>query len=155
MHRVVILQARMTSTRLPGKVLADLAGRPMLQRQLERLVRCRHVDEIALATTTNTEDDPIVDLAQRQGFRVHRGSEHDVLARYAGAAAACDADLIVRITSDCPLIDPELTDAVIAALEERRESVDYASNVLERHLPRGLDTEALWRDVLERVHRMA
>jgi spore coat polysaccharide biosynthesis protein SpsF len=148
MRRVVIVQARMTSTRLPGKVLADVAGKPMLERQLERLQRCRHADEIVLAITTNPDDDPLT----RLGYPVHRGSEHDVLARYAGAAARFDADVIVRVTSDCPLIDPEQTDAVIAALTP---DVDYAANVLERRLPRGLDTEALWRDALERCHRMA
>ena len=78
-----------------------------------------------------------------------------MLSRYAGAAAEADADLVVRVTSDCPLIDPEETDAVIAALEERRPEVDYASNRLEPHLPRGLDVEVLWRDVLDRMDRMA
>jgi spore coat polysaccharide biosynthesis protein SpsF len=152
MRRVVIVQARMTSTRLPGKVLADVAGRPMLERQLERLARCVHADELALAITTNPDDDPLTELAARLGVGVHRGSEHDVLARYAGAAAQFEADVIVRVTSDCPLIDPEQTDAVIEALTR---DVDYAANVLERRLPRGLDTEALWRDVLDRCDRMA
>ena len=152
MRRVVIVQARMTSTRLPGKVLADVAGKPMLERQLERLQRCAHADEIALAITTNPDDDPLQELAQRLGYGVHRGSEHDVLSRYAEAAARFRADVVVRVTSDCPLIDPGQTDAVIAALTP---DVDYAANVLERRLPRGLDTEALWRDTLERCHRMA
>jgi spore coat polysaccharide biosynthesis protein SpsF len=155
MRRVVIVQARMTSTRLPGKVLLDLAGRPMLERQLERLARCERADEIVLAMTTNADDEPLVELARRLGLRWHRGSESDVLSRYAGAAREADADLVVRVTSDCPLIDPGETDVVIAELEERRESVDYASNRLEPHLPRGLDAEALWRDVLERMDRLA
>jgi spore coat polysaccharide biosynthesis protein SpsF len=155
MNRVVVVQARMTSTRLPGKVLLDLAGRPMLERQLERLKRCARADEIVLAVTTNPDDEPLVALARRLGLRWHRGSEHDVLARYAGAARDSAADVVVRVTSDCPLIDPDEADAVIGALEERRESCDYASNTLERTLPRGLDTEALWRDVLERVYRLA
>jgi spore coat polysaccharide biosynthesis protein SpsF len=85
--------------------------------------------------------------------RWHRGSEHDVLARYAGAAREAAADVVVRVTADCPLIDPGETDVVIAALEHER--CDYASNTLERVLPRGLDTEALWCDVLERTHRLA
>jgi spore coat polysaccharide biosynthesis protein SpsF len=154
MRRVIIVQARMTSTRLPGKVLADLAGRPLLERQLERLARCSRADEIVVATTVNANDDPLVALAERVGVAWFRGSEHDVLARYAGAAADSRADLVVRVTSDCPLIDPVETDAVIAALEERRAAADYASNFLERRLPRGLDTEALWRDVLDRVERL-
>ena len=143
----------MTSTRLPGKVLMDLAGRPLLERQLEGLLRCERADELVLAVTANAADDPLVELARRVGVRWHRGSEHDVLERYAGAAREAGADVVVRVTSDCPLIDPSETDAVIAALE--RERCDYASNILERTLPRGLDTEALWRDVLERVHRLA
>jgi spore coat polysaccharide biosynthesis protein SpsF len=149
---VVIVQARMTSTRLPGKVLMDLAGKPMLERQLERLARCKHVDEVVLATTTNATDDPLAELGARLDVRVHRGSEHDVLDRYAGAARAADADVVVRVTSDCPLIDPAETDLVVVALDA---DVDYAANVLERDLPRGLDVEALWRDTLERVDRMA
>jgi spore coat polysaccharide biosynthesis protein SpsF len=151
-RRVVVIQARMTSTRLPGKVLMDLAGRPLLERQLERLEGCRQVDEVVLAVTTNPDDDPIVDLAGRLDVRVHRGSEHDVLDRYAGAARASDADVVVRVTSDCPLIDADEVDAVIAALEP---GWDYSSNTLERHLPRGLDAEALWRDALDRMDRLA
>ncbi|MFT4034763.1 MAG: glycosyltransferase family protein [Patulibacter sp.] len=155
MRRVVIVQARMTSTRLPGKVLMELAGKPMLERQIERLRACQAVDEIAIATTDGPADDAIAALARRLDLPAIRGSEHDVLARYAQAAAATDADLVVRITSDCPLIDPGRVDAVIDALAQRRDRCDYASNTLERHLPRGLDCEALWRDVLERVDRIA
>jgi spore coat polysaccharide biosynthesis protein SpsF len=154
MRRAIIVQARTTSTRLPGKVLADLAGRPMLEREIERLQRCERADEIVIATSVNADDDPLEELARRCGVRWFRGSEHDVLSRYVGAAREAEADLVVRVTSDCPLIDPVETDAVIAALEERRHEADYASNFLERHLPRGLDTEALWRDVLERVDRL-
>jgi spore coat polysaccharide biosynthesis protein SpsF len=154
-RRVIVVQARMTSTRLPGKVLMDVAGRPLLERELERLERCARADEVMLAVTDNPDDDPLVALAERRGLRWYRGSEHDVLARYAGAAREARADLVVRVTSDCPLIDPDETDAVIAALEQRRATCDYASNRLEPHLPRGLDTEALWRDALERMDRMA
>ncbi|HSC03321.1 MAG TPA: glycosyltransferase family protein [Solirubrobacteraceae bacterium] len=155
MIRALIVQARMTSTRLPGKVMMDLSGRPMLERQLERLRRCALVDEIVLAVTTNPEDDPLVELARRLDARWYRGSEHDVLSRYLGAAREAQADLVVRVTSDCPVIDPRETDVVVGELEERRTTADYASNTLEPHLPRGLDTEALWADVLERVARMA
>jgi spore coat polysaccharide biosynthesis protein SpsF len=154
-RRVIVVQARMTSTRLPGKVMMDLGGRPMLERQLARLERCSRVDDIVLAVTTNPDDASLTELAGRRGLRWYRGSEHDVLSRYAGAARETAADMVVRVTSDCPLIDPEETDAVIAALEERRTTADYASNRLEPHLPRGLDTEALWRDALDRMDRMA
>jgi spore coat polysaccharide biosynthesis protein SpsF len=152
---VIVVQARMTSTRLPGKVLMDLEGRPLLERELERLARCALADEVVLAVTANPDDDPLVALADRLGLRWYRGSEHDVLSRYAGAAREAHADLVVRVTSDCPLIDPGETDAVIGALQERRQSCDYASNRLEPHLPRGLDVEALWRDALERTDRLA
>ncbi len=155
MRRVVVVQARMTSTRLPGKVLMDLDGQPLLERQLARLARCERVDEIVLAVTVNDTDDPLVALADRLGLRWHRGSEDDVLARYVGAAREADADMVVRVTSDCPLIDAGETDAVIGALEVRRDSCDYANNFTEPVLPLGLATEALWRDVLERADRMA
>src|SRR5689334_23239198 len=151
MRRVVIVQARMTSTRLPGKVLMDLEGKPVVERQLERLRRCRQADEVVWAVTTNADDDPLVELADRLGVRWYRGSEDDVLSRYLGAAREAEADLVVRVTSDCPLIDAAEVDAVIEGLHAQD---DYASNFLERRLPRGLETEALWRDTLERTARM-
>jgi spore coat polysaccharide biosynthesis protein SpsF len=138
----------MTSTRLPGKVLVDLAGAPMLVREIERLRTAQNIDEIAIATTTNATDDPVVALAERNGLAVHRGSEHDVLARYAGAAAQVGADIVVRITADCPLIDGPEVDRVLAALAE--SGADYASNVAVRTFPRGLDCEAFTRAALER-----
>src|SRR5262245_9344466 len=107
MRRVLIVQARMTSTRLPGKVLMDVAGRPMLERQLQRLMRCSRVDDVVLAVTTNPDDEPLLTLARRLGVRWFRGSEHDVLSRCRGAAREADADLVVRVTADCPLIDPD------------------------------------------------
>jgi spore coat polysaccharide biosynthesis protein SpsF len=140
----------MTSTRLPGKVLLDLGGKPLLERMVERLEDCRRVDEIVVAATTNAADDPIAELAGRLGLRIHRGSEHDVLARYVGASP--DADVVIRVTSDCPLIDAHEVDVVIDALEP---AWDFSSNTLERHLPRGLDAEAMWRDTLERMDRLA
>jgi spore coat polysaccharide biosynthesis protein SpsF len=152
MRRVLIVQARMTSTRLPGKVMEDLGGRPMLARQLERLRASRLADDIVVATTTNASDDPLVALADADGARWFRGSEADVLSRYAGAAREADADVVIRVTSDCPLIDPGEIDVVIEALGP---GVDYAANILERRLPQGLDTEALWRDVLDRMDRAA
>jgi spore coat polysaccharide biosynthesis protein SpsF len=155
MKRVIIIQARMTSSRLPGKVLADLAGRPMLSQQLARLRKSKETDELVIATTTNASDDPLVDLARKEGVRWFRGDEHDVLSRYVGAAAESRADLVVRITSDCPLIDPEILDRVVRELQESVKSTDYASNVMERSYPRGLDTEALFRDTLDRINRLA
>jgi spore coat polysaccharide biosynthesis protein SpsF len=154
MRRVAIVQARMTSTRLPGKVLRDLMGTPMLSRQLARIRRARRIDAIVLATTTNATDDPVADLGRRESVFVHRGSEDDVLARYVGAAREAKAEVIVRVTADCPLIDGVVLDTVVAALEA--EPLDYASNVLGRRTyPRGLDVEAFHADVLERVNRLA
>ena len=155
MKRVIIVQARTTSTRLPGKVLKDLGGRPMLAQQLRRLTRCRQADEIVVATTTNSTDDPVVALADREGVRWFRGSEDDVLSRYVGAAREARAEVIVRITADCPLIDPEESDRVIKALIQNREPCDYASNVVRRTFPLGLDAEAFYADTLERVNRLA
>jgi spore coat polysaccharide biosynthesis protein SpsF len=154
LRRVVVVQARTSSTRLPGKVLLDLCGRPMLAQQLRRLRALQRADEIVLATTTNDGDDALVRLAQAEGVRWFRGSEHDVLGRYLGAAREARADVVVRVTSDCPLLDPWETDRVIAALLDPAVPCDYAANIVERTLPRGLDTEALFRDVLERVGRL-
>jgi spore coat polysaccharide biosynthesis protein SpsF len=143
----------MTSTRLPGKVLADLLGAPMLERQLNRLRRSNLVGEIVVATTTNATDDPVVALAERLELRSFRGSEHDVLSRYSDAAKMSDADVVVRVTADCPLLDAGVVDAVVAKL--RDESADYASNVMTRSFPRGLDVEAFTRGALERADELA
>jgi spore coat polysaccharide biosynthesis protein SpsF len=155
MKRVIVIQARMTSSRLPGKVLHDLAGRPMLAQQLRRLKAMREADEFVVATTDLPTDDPVVDLARREGVRVFRGNEHDVLARFVGAARDTAADIVARITADCPLIDAAEADRVVRELREHSSEADYASNVLRRTFPRGLDVEALFRDALERMQRLA
>lgn len=155
MKRVIIVQARMTSTRLPGKVLMDLAGRPMLAQQIRRLKRCQRMDDLVIATSTNSDDDPVVSVAENEGVRWFRGSEADVLSRYVGAAREAQADIIVRVTADCPVIDPSQTDLVIEALEAHQHECDYAANTIHRTLPRGLDTEAFFRDVLERLDRLS
>lgn len=145
---VAIVQARMTSSRLPGKVLADLAGAPMLAQQLRRVAAARSLDEVVVATTVNATDDAVAAVAAAEGARVFRGDEGDVLGRYAAAAAEAGADVVVRITADCPLIAPEVIDRVVEALTP---DADYASNVVERTFPHGLDCEALHRATLERV----
>lgn len=154
MRRVAIVQARMTSTRLPGKVLADVGGAPMLAQQLRRLRRARSLDEIVVATTVNATDDPVVRLADQEGVRWFRGSEADVLGRYVGAAREAGAEVVVRSTADCPLTEPAVIDAVVDALVAGADRLDYASNVIERSYPQGLDVEALFVDVLARVDRM-
>ena len=148
----IIVQARMTSTRLPGKVLMPVMGKPLLEYQIERLQRVRRADDIIIATTTNDTDQPIVDLAERLGIKVFRGSEEDVLSRYFGAAKENDLEVVVRITSDCPLIDPAVVDAVIGAYLENTEKCDYVSNCLNRTFPRGMDTEVFPFSLLEKVY---
>jgi spore coat polysaccharide biosynthesis protein SpsF len=155
MRRVIIVQARMTSTRLPGKVLMDVAGQPILAQELHRLKQCALVDDIVVATTTNVTDDPVAELAHREQVGCFRGSEQDVLARYVGAAREARADVVVRVTADCPLIDPQVTDRVIAELTDHAMECDYASNVLRRTYPRGLDVEAFFWDTLLRMDRLA
>src|SRR5215218_3708456 len=118
MSRVVaIIQARMGSTRLPGKSLAVAAGRPLLATMLDRVAGATALDAVWVATTEEPRDDPIAALAAGAGAGVFRGSEHDVLSRYAGAAAAAHADVIVRLTSDCPLLDPAVIDRVAGELD--------------------------------------
>jgi len=160
---VVIVQARMTSSRLPGKVMKLIAGRPMLSYQIERLRRCRNVARIVVATTTNAADDPIVALCAEEGVDVTRGSEHDVLLRYFEAARRYDATTVVRVTADCPLIDPQLVDEAIAAYCETDGRFDYVSNMLVPTWPYGMAVEvfsaralseanAEARDAAEREH---
>lgn len=158
---VAVIQARMGSSRLPGKVLLDLHGRTMLRRVVERARRASLVDEVVVATTRHTADEPIIEECRRIGAPCFLGSEEDALDRYNRAAEAHRADVVVRITSDCPLIDPSETDRVVRAFLDSRP--DYASNVLRRTYPRGLDTEAMssatlahaWleaREPYERIH---
>lgn len=149
MRRVYVIQARMTSTRLPGKVMMDLDGKSLLARQLARLKLCRTADELVVACTTNPADDALAAHAAGEGVRVFRGSENDVLSRYLGAAREAKADVVVRVTSDCPLICPEVCDVVVDALAS--SGADYASNTLTRTYPRGLDTEAFTRAALEKA----
>jgi Spore coat polysaccharide biosynthesis protein F, CMP-KDO synthetase homolog len=145
---VAIIQARTGSTRLPGKVLLPLLGEPLLVRVVRRVARAATVDATVVATTTMPNDHAIADLGAREGWLLERGSEMDLLDRYLQAARAHGADRVVRITSDCPLIDPDVIDAVIAALESA--GADYASNTLEpRTFPRGLDVEAMTMTALE------
>ncbi|MCM8736295.1 glycosyltransferase family protein [Azospirillum sp. A1-3] len=144
---VAISQARMTSTRLPGKVLMPAAGRPLLAHHLERLSRASGLDAVVLATTVNATDDPVAECAQSLGITVFRGDEQDVLGRFAGAAALAGADLVVRVTADCPLIDPALVGRLIAAFQAG-QPLDYLSIDSTRY-PRGLDAEIFPRRLLD------
>lgn len=149
----MIVQARMTSTRLPGKILLPLGGQPMLVRLIARLRRVHRADALVIATTTNTADDPVAALCQRLGVACHRGSEHDVLSRYADAARLHQADTVVRITSDCPLIDPELIDRLIEDFAQG--SCDYVSNMLPPTWPYGMAVEVFSAQALQEAHAQA
>ncbi len=155
MKIVAIIQARMGSNRLPGKVLMDLAGEPMLGRCVNRVRRAHTVDEVVIATTVEPADEVIVNLCIERGWACFRGSETDVLDRYYRTAQIHQADIIVRITSDCPLIEPEVIDRVVQEFLQRQPQVDYASNTLSdsRTFPRGLDTEVMNFEGLERAWR--
>lgn len=155
MQRIAIIQARMTSSRLPGKVLMDVGSRPMLAQQLRRLRRCQCIDGIIIATTANKADEPLVALARQETVECHRGSENDVLTRFVGAAKQTQAGVVVRLTADCPLVDPEIIDRIIRELIDHSTECDYASNVLKRTYPRGLDAEAFFADTLLRMDRLA
>lgn len=154
MKKVVIIQARMTSTRLPGKILKQVGGEPMLKQQIKRLRQCESVDEIVIATTVNAADDAVVELAEAENLSFFRGDEFDVLGRYVGAAEQANADVVVRVTADCPLIDPQVTDSIINELIKHAADCDYASNTFERTFPQGLDVEAFFLDTLLRANRL-
>lgn len=153
MKVVAIIQARMGSTRLPGKVLQDAEGETVLARCINRVRRSRLMHEVLVATTDRLVDDVIVEECKRYDVPVFRGDQDDVLDRYFQAAQRAKADIVVRITSDCPLIDPEITDKTIASFLEIKP--DYASNAIVRTYPRGLDTEVMTFDALTRAWQRA
>ena len=145
-----ILQARMSSTRLPGKVLMPLAGVPMVLRQIERLRRARRLDRLVVATSSETSDDPLVTALQAADVAVYRGSLNNVLARFIGALDANPADHVVRLTADCPLADPDVLDAAIALHID--QSAAYTSNTPESFaFPKGLDVEVISASALRQA----
>lgn len=148
MKIIIVVQARMTSTRLPGKVLKRVLEKPLLEYQIERLQRVVRASNVIVATTTNNADDPIVELCTKLSIPFFCGSEDDVLSRYFNVAAAYDADIIVRSTSDCPLIDPVIVDRTIKHFINHSPHLSYVSNCLGRTFPRGLDIEVFSRDLL-------
>ena len=138
-----IIQARMASTRLPGKVLMDINGKPMLLRLVERLRYSKMIDKIIIATSTNKEDDAIYDFSLKYNIDVFRGSQNDVLNRYYEAAKFFNVDIIVRITADCPLLDPYILDKVIEVFvnESKLIVTNAGIDLAKRTYPRGLDLE--------------
>lgn len=151
MKTVAIVQARLGSVRFPKKVLRPILGMPMIELLLRRLSLAKGIDEIVLATSTEVRNNPLAEHVQRLGYVVYRGSENDVLDRYYQAAKSHGADVVVRITGDCPLIDPGVVDGVIRRYQQ--SEADYVSNTTERSFPDGLDTEVFSFAVLERAHK--
>ena len=155
MKVVVVVQARLGSSRLPGKVLLPLAGAPLLQRMLERVLAAGEPDEVVVATTRAPGDEPVRELARGLGLRVVSGHESDLLDRHRDAAGVSRADVIVKVPSDCPLIDPGVIDRVIATYRAVAQSVDFVTNLHPPTWPDGNDVEVMPRDVLETAWREA
>jgi spore coat polysaccharide biosynthesis protein SpsF len=151
MKILAIVQARTKSQRLPLKVLKEIAGKPMLWHVINRVRRCSYINDIVLAIPKDADNDILEDFAQEIGVKCFRGSESNVLSRYYGAALKYPADVIVRITSDCPLIDPEITDLTIKKFLDSK--VDYVYADTRSGFPRGLDTEVCSFKVLERAFK--
>jgi spore coat polysaccharide biosynthesis protein SpsF len=153
MKIAAIVQARMTSTRLPGKVMKVVLGKTLLEYQIERIKKVKLINQIIVATTTNSEDDSIVSLCEQLDIPYFRGSEADVLSRYYEAATKFNVDIIVRLTSDCPLIDPQVINETIR--EFLMSEMDYISNSLVRTYPRGMDTEVFSYQKLKEINELA
>ena len=152
MKIVIIVQARMGSSRLPGKILKEVLGKPLLEYLLERLKRVKKANEICVATTTKPQEQPILDLCARLDVATFRGSEDDVLERYYLAAKKCKAGAVVRVTSDCPLIDPVEIDKLVHFYLDNLGQYDYVAHSLTRTYPRGMDAEIFSFDALEKAY---
>lgn len=149
MRVVCIMQARVGSTRLPAKVLKKISGKTVLEHDVDRLKRVKNINTVVIATTTEKRDIEIVEESNRLGVNYFRGSENDVLSRYYYAAKENNADVVVRVTSDCPLLDSEVTEEIIKFYLDNHSQYDYVSNTLDRTYPRGFDTEVFSFKVLE------
>lgn len=152
---VAVIQARMGSTRLPGKILMEIAGVPMLARVVQRVQRAKNIGEVIVATTEDPDDDVVVQYCIENGFLYIRGEREDVLRRYLKAAHVSHADVIVRITADCPLMDPDVIDQTVQAFLEEYPQVSFGSNRgtddLIRTYPIGMDVEVMITKALERA----
>jgi len=153
--KLIIVQARMGSGRLPGKVMKEVCDKTLIEHLIIRLRRVKQSDQIVIATTTKEQDDQIVDLCKRLGVSFYRGSGEDVLSRYYEAALQYKGDLIVRVTSDCPLIDPDIIDKAITFYIENYGEIDYVSNCLNRTYPKGMDVEVFPFLILKEAYEEA
>lgn len=152
MKFVATIEARLTSSRLPGKVLLPALGQPMLHHLVQRLRAVPSVDEIVLATTTNVTDEPLVAFSKKENIKAFRGSEDDVMARIIGAAEAGGAGVIVEITGDCPIIDPDIVEQTIRMYKTHETT--YVSNGIIRTYPDGMDTQVYSLETLKRSAAM-
>ena len=155
MRKLIIVQARMTSTRLPGKVMKIVCGKPLLEHLINRLKRVKCADQIVIATTVNESEDIIVDLCKKLDISYFRGSEEDVLGRYYETAVKYEGDVIIRITSDCPVIDPDVVDYLIDFYMKNLKKYDYVTNTLKRTYPRGMDVEIFSFSILKEAYERA
>lgn len=152
MKIVATIEARMTSSRLPGKVMLPALGRPMLAHLTRRLKAAPSIDEIVLATTVNATDDVLADFAEKDGIKVFRGSEEDVMSRVIGAAESAQADIVVEITGDCPIIDPDLVEQTILVF--KRNNAVYCANSFISSYPDGMDTQVITLEALKKSFSM-
>ncbi len=155
MRTVIIVQARTSSTRLPGKVLLPLGGRTLLEQMIRRLHAAAQPDEIVVATTTESVDDPILDVCRHAGVRCFRGHPTDLLDRHYHAAVDAGADVALKIPSDCPLIDPRVVDLVLGHYKDHTAEFDFVSNLHPPTWPDGQDVEVIPMPVLELALREA
>ena len=154
MKVVCLVQARVGSTRLPGKILKEICGKTILHHEIDRLKKCKEIDEIVIATTDKEDDDKIVNEAKKLSVKYFRGSENDVLSRFYYSAKENNADIIVRVTSDCPCIDFEILDKMLIYFKDKykEKQVDYLSNTIKRTYPRGYDIEIFTFSALEKSY---
>lgn len=154
MKVVCLVQARVGSTRLPGKILKEICGKTILHHEIDRLKKCKEIDEIVIATTDKEDDDKIVNEAKKLSVKYFRGSENDVLSRFYYSAKENNADIIVRVTSDCPCIDYEILDKMLIYFKDKykEKQVDYLSNTIKRTYPRGYDIEIFTFSALEKSY---
>tara|TARA_B100001250_G_C19808350_1_gene794506 strand:- start:2078 stop:2812 length:735 start_codon:yes stop_codon:yes gene_type:complete len=152
MKIVATIEARMASSRLPGKVLMEVDGIPMLKYLIKRLKVVRSINEIVIATTINAADDALVEFAKKEGIQYYRGSEDDVMGRVINTAESVNADIVVEITGDCPIIDPQIVEQAIRIFLSNK--ADYVSNAHVRSYPDGMDTQVFKLETLKHSYSL-
>ncbi|MFZ0371438.1 MAG: glycosyltransferase family protein [Halobacillus sp.] len=155
MKVLAIVQARMGSTRLPGKVLRQVNGKALLEYQIERMERAKTIDQLIICTSTREVDDPIIELCKKMNVDTFRGSENDVLGRFYETSSFYKGEVIVRLTADCPLIDPDVIDRAISFFLDNYPKLLYVSNTRKRTYPRGMDTEVFSYQLLQDAYMNA